>query len=161
MGWVANFVDSLMASQGNILPDIAEEKKKAGYGRAARLIIDGPGGGVFDLAFTPQGLRPKPADLQIKNTIYLTEDTLLDLVTPNIDLHALVELIESQGFDQSMAKLLPRLDFRTAYANGLIRVGGDKSSVDAEEWSQLLDRVLLKVAFPIVVRGILRKVQRR
>jgi hypothetical protein len=161
MGWVANFVDKLMAAQDSVLAEVAEETKKQGYGRAARVIVDGPQGGIFELWFCEQGVRPKPPNVQIKNTVYLTEDTLLDLITPNIKIDELVNLIETHGLAKTMPKLLPRLDFRTALANGSIKVSGDHSDVDSEEWSQILDKVLLRVAFPIVVQGLLRKAKTR
>lgn len=162
MGWVANFLNRIMAIQGNILYDYPEEKKEVGYGRAAELIIDGPEGGVFELWFCEEGVRPKPPGVEIKNEVYMSEETLLDLITPDLDLDSLVKVIEREGtIEDAVTHLYPRLDFRTGLANGLVTVGGEMSDVDSEEWSRILENVLLKIAFPIVIKGLLRKAQRR
>lgn len=160
--WVGNFLRRLMAIQHNVLYDFPEEKKQAGYGRSARLIIEGDGGGVFDLWFCEQGVRPKPENVEVKNTVHMTEETLLNLVTPDIKLDELVQLVESEGgIEKAGMMLRPRLEFTTALANNLVTIGGDKPDVDSEEWSVILDRVLLKIAFPIVIRGLLRQARER
>ncbi|GAH47350.1 unnamed protein product [marine sediment metagenome] len=156
--WVKNFLNRLMAIQSDVIYDIPEEKRQEGYGRAAKMIIDGPQGGIFDLWFTESGVQEKPPEVPIKNTVYMTEDTLLNLITPEADLDTLVSLVDREGgIDKVIPQLYPRLDFRTALANQLITVSGDKPDVDSEEWAQIIERVLLKIAFPIVIRGILRK----
>ena len=161
MGWVKNFLDRLMSVQDEVLHDFAEEKKQQGYGRAAKLIIDGPQGGIFDLWFTESGIQEKPADVPIKTSVYMTEDTLLNLITPEADLDTLVSLIDKEGgIDKAIPLLYPRLDFRTALANRLITVSGDKPDVDSEEWAQIIEKVLLKIAFPLVIRGIVRRARK-
>ncbi|MBA7657081.1 hypothetical protein ES703_65011 [subsurface metagenome] len=158
MGWVKNFLGRLISVQNDVLHDIPEEKRKEGYGRAAKMIIDGPEGGIFDLWFTESGIQEKPPDVPIKTSVYMSDDTLLALITPDADLDTLVSLIDKEGgIDKVIPQLYPRLDFRTALANRLITVSGDKPDVDSEEWAQIIEKVLLKIAFPIVVRGILRK----
>jgi len=158
MAWVANFLNRLMAIQENILYDFPEEKRQAGYGRAAQLIVKGPGGGKFDLWFCEQGVRPKPEGVKVKNTVYMTEDTLLDMVSPDIDLDDLVNIIEKEGgIDKAISRLRPRLHFRTAVANGLVVVSGSTSDVDSEEWARILDNVVNKIAFPIVIKGLLKR----
>lgn len=163
MAWVENFLNRLMNRQGSVLFDVPEEKKKAGYGRAAELIVDGPGGGVFSLWFCEQGVRPKPENVEIKNQVYMTEETLLDLITPDLELDKLIEAIEKKGgiIEEAIPSLYPRLDFRTALANGLITISGDVADVDSEEWSRILENVLLRIAFPIVVKGLLRKAEEK
>ncbi|MBA7682983.1 hypothetical protein ES703_91339 [subsurface metagenome] len=157
-GWVKNFLGRLMSIQSDVIYDIPEEKRQEGYGRAAKMIVDGPQGGIFDLWFTESGVQEKPPDVPIKTSVYMSEDTLLNLITPDADLDTLVDLIDREGgIDKVIPQLYPRLDFRTALANRLITVSGDKPDVDSEEWAQIIERVLLKIAFPIVVRGILRK----
>jgi len=158
MSWVKNFLDRLMSIQNDVLHDFPEEKKQQGYGRAAKMIIDGPEGGIFDLWFTESGIQEKPPDVPIKTSVYMSENTLLDLITPEADLDTLVSLIDKEGgIDKVIPQLYPRLDFRTALANRLITVSGDKPDVDSEEWAQIIEKVILKIAFPLVVRGILRK----
>lgn len=161
MGWVANFLNRAMAIQENILYDFPEEKRKAGYGRSAQLIIDGPGGGEFALWFCEQGVKPKPEGVEIKNQVYMTEETLLDLITPDVTLDRLVATIEKEGLDNAVPHFYPRLNFRTALANGLVTIGGDTSDIDSEEWSRILENVLLRIAFPIVIKGLLKKTKKR
>ncbi len=157
MSWVKNFFDRLLSIQGNALYEFPEEKRQQGYGRAAKMIIDGPEGGIFNLWFTEAGLQEKPPDVPIKTEVYMLEDTLLNLITPDVDLDTLVALIEKESsIEKVITQLYPRLDFRTGLANRLITVSGDKPDVDSEEWAQLIETVLLKIAFPIVVRGMLR-----
>lgn len=160
--WVKNFFDRIMSLQNNVLYDFPEERRKQGYGRAAKMIVDGDGGGIFELWFCDTGLRPKPPDVSIKTTVYMTEDTLLDLITPNVDIDTLVALIEKEGgIDKAIPRLYPRLDFRTALANRLITISGDKPDVDSEEWAQIIERVLLKIAFPLVIRSMLKKSKKK
>ena len=157
MSWVKNFFDRLLSIQGNALYEFPAEKRQQGYGRAAKMIIDGPEGGIFNLWFTEAGLQEKPPDVLIKTEVYMLEDTLLNLITPDVDLDTLVALIEKESsIEKVIPQLYPRLDFRTGLANRLITVSGDKPDVDSEEWSQIIETVLLKIAFPIVVRGMLR-----
>lgn len=157
VAWVKNLIDRLIAIQDTVLYDFPEEKRQAGYGRAAELIIDGPKGGIFELWFCREGVRPKPDNAPVKNTVYMTESTLLDLITPDKGLDDLIALIEKEGgIDKAVTQLYPRLDFRTAVANRLITISGDKPDVDSEEWARILETVMLKMAFPIVIRGMLR-----
>lgn len=158
MGWVHNFIKRAMAIQENVLYDFTEEKKQAGYGRAARIIVNGSEGGIFDLWFCEKGVRPKPENVEVKNTVYMTEDTLLDLITPDVGLETLAEIVNRQGgLEKALTQIYPRLDFRTAIANGLVVVSGETSDIDSEEWSRILENVLLKISFPIVIKGLLRK----
>lgn len=158
MSWVHNFFKRAMAIQENVLYDFSQEKREAGYGRAARILVGGPEGGVFDLWFCEQGVRPKPENVEIKNIVYMTEDTLLDLITPNVDLDVLAEKVEREGgLGNALTRIYPRLDFRTALANDLVVVSGETSDIDSEEWSRIIEAFLLKIAFPIIVKGLLRK----
>jgi len=161
-GWVSNFLDRLMSIQTNVLYDVPEEKRRQGYGRAAKMIVDGAGGGIFELWFCEDGVQPKPADVPIKNTVYMSEDTLLNLITPDVDLDTLVNLIEKAGgVDEAIPQLYPRLDFRTALANRLVTIDGDTADVDSEEWAQIIEKAVLKIGFPIVIRGMLRKAREK
>lgn len=160
MSWVHNFFKRAMAIQMNVLYDFPEEKRQAGYGRAAKIIVQGPEGGVFDLWFCEQGVKPKPENVEIKNTVVMTEDTLLDLITPNLGINDLLEKVDREGLEKALTRIYPRLDFRTAIANGLVVVDGETSDIDSEEWSRIIENVLLKIAFPIVVKALLRKMSK-
>lgn len=155
--WVKNFLDRVMSIQSDVLYDFPEERRRQGYGRAARLIIDGSEGGIFELWFCEDGVKPKPADVPVKNDVYMTEETLLNLITPDADTDTLVALVEQSDIKEITLQLHPRLDFRVALANSLIVISGDKADVDSEEWAQIIERMLLKIAFPLVIRGLVKK----
>lgn len=160
--WVENFFDRTMNMQSAVLYDFPEEKRRQGYGRAAKLIIDGPEGGIRELWFCEEGVKPKPPEVPVKNIVYMTEATLLDLITPNVDTDTLVALIEKEGgIESALYRLYPRLDFRTALANRLVSIDGERPDVDSEEWAQIIEKFLLKIAFPIVVRGLVKRAKRR
>jgi hypothetical protein len=156
--WVANFIDGCKTLQKGVLLEFPEQKRREAHGRAAKLIIDGPQGGVWELWFTNDaGIADKPADVPIKNTIYMREDTLLDLITPDVDIETLVQIIEQEGLATAIYRLRPRLNFRTALANRLVTVDGEKPDVDSEEWAQIIEKFLTKIAFPMVIEAMLKK----
>ncbi|MDO9333787.1 MAG: hypothetical protein Q7T57_04620 [Dehalococcoidales bacterium] len=159
--WTERLLKTLMDKQVNVLATYAEEKRVLGYGRAAKVIIDGAGGGVFDLMFAETGICLKPPDVPVKNIVYLTENTLFNLVTPEVDLGELVKMVERDGIEKAAVGLHPRLSFREALANGSIRISGDKADVDSEELAQILEKVVLTLAFPVVIQGILRTTQKK
>lgn len=165
-GWVSNFLERIVSIQSDVLFDFPEDKRKQGYGRAARLIVDGPEGCIRELWFCEKGVQPKPPNVPVKTEVYMADNTLLDLITPDIDTDRLVALVEEYGGVDAISEaelalvtqqLYPRLDFRTALANRLISIGGDTPDVDSEEWAQIIEKVLLKVAFPLVVKAMLRE----
>lgn len=158
VGWVENFLSRCVQIQSSVLYDFPEEKRRQGYGRAAKLIVDGPEGCIKEIYFCEEGVKPKPEDVPVKNTVYMSEETLLNLITPDVDTDALVSLVEKAGSIESATfQLYPRLNFRTAVANHLVVVSGDKADVDSEEWAQIIERFLLRIAFPIVIRAIMKK----
>lgn len=159
--WVEIFLKSAMRHQPLILYDFPEERRRQGYGRAAKVIVDGQNGGIFLLWFCEEGLQPKPPEVPIKNNLYMTEDTLLDMAIPSVDIETLVTLVDKEGMEGAIYQLYPRLDFRTAYANRLISIDGDKPDVDSEEWAQITDKFHLKIAFPITVPGLVKKGRER
>ena len=158
MTWVENFFAAAERLQTTALYNFSEEVRRRGYGRAAKIIVDGANGGIFYRWFCEDGLRPKPDDVPVRNTVYLTEDTLLDLITPDVKLDALVALVEKEGsIERALLRLHPRLDIRTAVAHRLFVVDGDTPDIDSELWAQIYEKFLLKIAFPMAVRAMLAK----
>jgi len=150
------FFKGLMKLQKNVLYEFPEEERARGYGRAAQVIIDGENGGIFLLWFCESGIQPKPEDVEIRNEIYTKEGTLWDLVTPDVKLDALVALVKEEGtLQRALYRLRPRLYITTAFANRLVSVSGDNPDIDSEAWRQIMDRSLVKVAFPITAEAIL------
>jgi hypothetical protein len=162
MGWVKDFFDQVIKLQGKILHDFSEAERREGYGNAARVIVPGPEGGIFYLWFTERGIDYKPADIPVRNTLYIgTEDTLLNMITPDVSLEELVCLIQEESVDAVATKLKPLLDPRTAFSNGLIFIGNEDPNTittanDSERWAQVFDKFLHGVAFPITIRQMLK-----
>ncbi len=159
MAWVADFFRKVIEVQSKVLYEFPEAERQKGYGHAAKVIVDGPDGQEqFDLWFTERGVEPKPDNVEIRNELHTTEDVLLDIITPDITLDELLALIEKQGsVDKAIAKLRPRLHPRTAIANRLTSMGGENPDIDSEIWSQIWEKFVYGIAFPIVVGGILRQ----
>ena len=179
-GWVARLLKGCMDSQYKLLGEFPETERKKGYGFACQLVVSGDEGGVFDLWFCEKGLQPKPPEVPLRNTVTISVDTLFDLITPDVSslifhgnteeyrgLAALARMTEKMTEADVESKVLPRLrprlNFRKAYANGLIEFGGDKPDIDSEMWSVLFDKVIYGLAFPIVIKGMISqgKKQRR
>ncbi len=161
VSWVQNLLNTILEGQGEFLKLYPEQRLQEGYGRAAQVIVEGPGGGVFDYCFTSQGLVPKPPEVPVKNTVWMTEDTLLDLITPDITTDELTQLVRQSSVETAALHLNPRLEFRTALAYGLVVVGGEKSDVDTEEWARLLESIIIKKAFPVVIRSLMSKAKEK
>jgi hypothetical protein len=163
MGWVKDFFDSVIKLQGKILYDFPEAERKEGYGNAARVIIPGPEGGIFFLWFTEKGVDYKPDDVPVRNTVYFdSEDTLLDIITPDISLEKLVRLVSEGSIDAVATKLHPRIDPRTAIFNGRISIGNDDPTVaspdiDSEKWAQIFEKFVHGVAFPLTIKQMLKR----
>lgn len=179
-GWVARLLRACMASQSKLLDKFPEVERKKGYGFACQLVVNGEGGGVFDLWFCDQGLQPKPPEVPLRNTVTISTDTLFDLITPDVSelmwhrkneehrgLAALAKMTEGMTDADVESKVLPRLrsrlHFRRAVANQLIEFGGEKPDIDSEMWSVIFDKVIYELAFPIVIKGLISqgKKQRR
>lgn len=175
-GWVASLLRGCMASQNKLLDKFPETERQKGYGFACQLVISGEGGGVFDLWFCENGLQPKPPSVPLRNTVTLPSETLFDLVTPDVSslvyrcdneehrgLAALAKMTEVDGEDKVLPRLRPRLSLRKAVANQLIEFGGGKPDIDSEMWSSIFDKVIYELAFPIVIKGLIKqgKKQRR
>lgn len=151
--WVENFLNACINQQSKVINEVPIEKREAGYGRASKLIIDGPHGAIMDLWFCKDGIQRKPDGIPLKNTVYMKEDTFLDLTVPDIDIDDLRGRIQQgKTLEQLSNSLFARLDFRTAMANGLIAISGEKADYDSEEWAQLLETFLTKIAFPFMLR---------
>jgi hypothetical protein len=72
-------------------------------------------------------------------------------------LDALLSLVKEEGsLQRALYRLRPRLYITTAFANRLISVSGDNPDVDSEVWAQVIDKSLVKVAFPITAEAMLK-----
>ena len=173
---IAKLLDKVLKSQGDVLAQVSEEKRKQVYGRAAAVFIDGPNGGEFNLWFTKEGIAYKPPEVETKNRVWMTEDTFWDCITPDISrierrdgkgevlatgMQVLAEAMEKDQKDGTeyvvkylLPKLTPRLDFRYAMSKQLIVIEGEMSAYDSEEWAQAIENLVLKKIFPIMARAM-------
>lgn len=123
-GFIKGFLDYFMLEQDRyremVLKDVLPEKRKAARGRSAKLMIDGPGGGIFYLRLSlGERVEWLPEDKRdnIRNTLYMPDTTFFYL-------------------------LIGVMDPREAYANGEFRFSGDTAPYDVEEILRLFDHVV-------------------
>jgi hypothetical protein len=158
MGWVANFINSAISMQSKVLFQFPESERAKGYGYAAKFIVEGPEGGVFYLWFSDKGIGYKPDNIPVRNELYCNEDTLLDIITPKITAEELVDLIKKEGTkEKAIPRLRPRLEIRSAFAHGDIWMPGNNPDIDTEMWSQIWEKFVYGIAFPLVIENMLRK----
>ena len=135
---------------------------------ACRLIVVGEGGGVFDFMFSEaSGIQPKLPDVPLRNKVFLTIETLQDLVYPDltelraqngsdekVGLAALLYLIKNKGVDDILPQLKPRMTLAKALGEGEIEFDGENPDIDFIKWRKIFDKLLVKVALPIMVKSI-------
>ena len=166
-GWVADLLRGCIKNQPTILSQFTDQEKTEAQGFGCRMVITGEGGGVFDLMFGDAGIQPKPFEVPLRNIVQLSENTLLDVIYPDltnlrvkeghreiIGLEALAYYIENDGIETVIAKLRPRKTLARALANQDIMFDGENSDIDSVVWSRIFDKVLYGVAFPLVIRSI-------
>lgn len=91
-----------------VMAKIPAEKLAAAVGRKGKLIVDGDEGGVFIIKLTPYGIFRDNSDRDIRNEIWMTDTTFIDIV-------------------------IGELEPKTARARGQVLFGGDRSLYDAAE----------------------------
>lgn len=156
-GWFADTLRGFMGLQGRMLGQFTEEERQRAYGFACRLIVDGPGGGIFLLWFCQKGIQPKPLDVPVRNQVYIPEQTVFDMINPELEslggLEGLADLIDHEGMANALLKLRPRLPIQKAISNQEIIFDGERPDIDQEMWARIFDN-MLKIVFPMVVRGL-------
>ena len=91
-----------------VMARIPAEKLAAAVGRKGKLIVDGDEGGVFIIKLTPYGIFRDNSDRDIRNEIWMTDTTFIDIV-------------------------IGELEPKTARARGQVFFSGDRSLYDAAE----------------------------
>lgn len=91
-----------------VMARIPAEKLAAAVGRKGKLVVDGDEGGVFIIKLTPYGIFRDNSDRDIRNEIWMTDTTFIDIV-------------------------IGELEPKTARARGQVLFGGDRSLYDAAE----------------------------
>lgn len=91
-----------------VMATIPAEKLAAVVGRKGKLTVDGDEGGVFIVKLTPYGIFRENSDRDIRNEIWMTDTTFIDMV-------------------------IGELEPKTARARGQVLFSGDRSLYDAAE----------------------------
>lgn len=110
--------------QQAVIAKLPADKLVAVVGRKAKLTVDGDEGGVFILMMTPYGILEDNSDGKIRNEIWMTDTTFIDIV-------------------------IGELDPKTARARGQVLFSGDRSLYDAAEIMDILGKWLLTKLKPV------------
>lgn len=119
-------------SHRNIVKDMSPDRRAAVLGRKGRLIVTGEEGGSFIVRITPMGFFREENGSDIRNEILMSDETLMEIM---------VWLAEDPND--------PGMDPRTAYANRLIMISGDRVLYDAEEIFGSLEKYAFNRMKPI------------
>jgi len=111
---------------------------------------------VFD---KDTGIGWKEDDSPFRNELWMSEETLRQLITPDLSLDDVAKLAGGRAPGESLQELLKapaELDPRVARANGLVKIGGDASLYDSEEILQIIEEVLERRLKPLAAQALLR-----
>jgi len=107
-----------------IMAQLPADKLAAVVGRKGKLIIDGEEGGVFIIRMTPYGIVGENSDEDVRNEIWMTDVTFMDIV-------------------------IGELDPKTARARGQVLFNGDRSIYDAAEIIGIFEKWIITKLKPI------------
>ena len=107
-----------------VMAQLPAEKLAAVVGRKGKLIVDGEEGGVFIIRMTPYGICRDNSDSDIRNEIWMTDTTFIDIV-------------------------IGELEPKTARARAQVLFGGDRSLYDAAEIIDTFEKWLLTKLRPV------------
>ncbi|GAJ04719.1 unnamed protein product [marine sediment metagenome] len=110
--------------QQAIMARIPAEKLAAAIGRKGKLIIEGDEGGVFIIKLTPYGVLRDNSDKDIRNEVWMTDTTFIDIV-------------------------IGELDPKTARARGQVLLSGERSLYDAAEIIDIFEKWMSTKLRPI------------
>ena len=107
-----------------VMARIPAEKLAAVVGRKGKLIVDGDEGGIFIIKLTPHGVLRDNSDSDIRNEIWMTDTTFIDIV-------------------------IGELDPKTARARGQVLFSGNRSLYDAAEIIDVFEKWLSTKLRPV------------
>jgi len=110
--------------QQAVMARIPTEKLAAAIGRKGKLIIEGDEGGVFIIKLTPYGVFRDNSDKDIRNEVWMTDTTFIDIV-------------------------IGELDPKTARARGQVLLSGERSLYDAAEIIDIFEKWMSTKLRPI------------
>ncbi len=107
-----------------VMAKLPAEKLSAVVGRKGKLIVDGEEGGAFIIKMTPYGIFRDNSDSDIRNQIWMTDTTFIDIV-------------------------IGELEPKTARARGQVLFSGDRSLYDAAEIIDIFEKWILTKLKPV------------
>uniref|UniRef100_A0A6M3LYC4 SCP2 domain-containing protein n=1 Tax=viral metagenome TaxID=1070528 RepID=A0A6M3LYC4_9ZZZZ len=107
-----------------VMAKLPADKVAAIVGRKGKLIVDGDEGGAFILKMTPNGIFRDNSDSDIRNEIWMTDATFIDIV-------------------------IGELDPKTARARGQVLFSGDRSLYDAAELLDIFEKWTITKLRPV------------
>jgi hypothetical protein len=140
--WILSIFETLIAQESSVLGMFSSEKKADATGRSASLFIDWQGQNGWNIKeysflFTAEhGVQWKPDKLEVRNGIYMSENTFYEL---------------ARG----------RLEPEDARMHGLIKIAGDSSFYDGLEFQQIWSKIKEKLLGPIVDKALAEEAKRR
>jgi len=113
----------------SVMANLPAVKMAAIVGRKGKLIVEGEQGGVFIIKMTPYGIYRDNSDHDIRNEIWMTDATFIDIV-------------------------IGELEPKTARARGQVLFSGDRSLYDAAEIIDIFEKWLLTKLKPVAQKMI-------
>ncbi|MBA7686206.1 hypothetical protein ES703_94647 [subsurface metagenome] len=107
-----------------VMANLPAEKLASVVGRKGKLIVDGEEGGVFIIRMTPYGILRDNSDSDIRNEIWMTDATFIDIV-------------------------IGELEPKTARARGQVLFSGDRSLYDAAEIIDIFEKWIITKLKPV------------
>jgi len=107
-----------------VMARLPAEKLASVVGRKGKLIVDGEEGGVFIIRMTPYGILRDNSDREIRNEIWMTDTTFIDIV-------------------------IRELEPKTARARGQLLFSGDRSLYDAAEIIDIFEKWIITKLKPV------------
>jgi len=112
-----------------VMAQLPAEKMAAITGRKGKLIVDGEQGGAFIIKMTPYGIYRENSDHDIRNEIWMTDVTFIDIV-------------------------IGELEPKTARARGQVLFSGDRSLYDAAEIIDIFEKWIITKLRPVAQKMI-------
>jgi len=107
-----------------VMAKLPAEKLASVVGRKGKLIVDGDEGGVCIIKMTPYGIFRDNSDSDIRNEIWMTDTTFIDIV-------------------------IGELEPKTARARGQVLFSGDRSLYDAAEIIDIFEKWIITKLRPV------------
>lgn len=112
-----------------VMSQLPAERLAAVIGRKAKLIVDGDEGGVFVIKMTPYGIFRDNSDSGVRNEIWMTDTTFIDIV-------------------------IGELEPKAARARDQVLFSGERSLYDAAEIIEIFEKWLITKLRPVAQKMV-------